>query len=66
MAEPVIHLQLIDCPGARVINDKRGKFIEFSAANLFTGRYDTTSPAPYGFRLHLQPQLQVTTFAYAV
>jgi hypothetical protein len=64
LQEPVIYLKLIDSPGARVAEVKGQKFIEFAAANLFTGRYDHTAPAPYGFRLWLEPHLQVTTFSY--
>lgn len=41
--EPVINLSLLDCPGARVVDDKRGRFIEFAAANLFAGRFDNTA-----------------------
>lgn len=63
--EPVLNLTLLDCPGARLVNDKRGKFIEFAAgANMFAGRYDFTAPAPYGFRLWVEPYVQVEPFAY--
>lgn len=61
---PILNLKLLDCPGARVIQDKRGKFIEFAAANMFMGRYDNTVPAPYGFRLWVEPYLQVAPYAY--
>lgn len=62
--QPVIDLNLLDCPGARVIEDKRGRFIEFAAANLFTGRFDRTAPAPYGFRVQVDPYVQVSPYAY--
>ena len=62
--QPVIHLSLLGCPGARVIKDKRGRFIEFAAANLFTGRFDNTVPAPYGFRVQADPFVQVSPYAY--
>ena len=66
VSEPVVFLNLLSSPGARVIDDKRGKYIEFAAANLFAGRYDNTHPAPYGFRLWVEPNFQVTTFSYDV
>lgn len=62
--QPVIDLNLLDCPGARVIDDKRGRFIEFAAANLFAGRFDHTVPAPYGFRVQVDPFVQVSPYAY--
>jgi hypothetical protein len=63
-SQPVVNLSLLDCPGARVINDKRGRFIEFAAANLFTGRFDNTAPAPYGFRVQVDPFVQVSPYSY--
>lgn len=64
VSEPVIHLNLLDCPGARIVDDKRGKHIEFAAANLFAGRYDNSRPTPYGFRLRVEPSFQVTAYSY--
>jgi len=64
--KPVVQLNLLGSPGARVVRAKDGQFIEFAAANLFAGRYDNTRPAPYGFRLWIDPYLQVTTFSYDV
>jgi hypothetical protein len=66
MAAPVILLNLLGSPGARVVTAKDGKFIEFAAANLFAGRYDITRPASYGFRLQLELHWQVTAFSYDV
>ena len=63
---PIFKINLLDCPGARVVQDKRGKFIEFAAANIFSGRFDNTVPAPYGFRLWLDPHLQVEPYAYSI
>lgn len=62
--EPAVDLRLLDCPGARVVSEKRGKFIEFSGANLFSGRYDLKAAAPYGFRLWVDPYLQIVPFSY--
>ena len=62
---PVLRLNLLDCPGARLVDDKRGKFIEFAGAtNMFAGRYDPSAAAPYGFRLWVEPFIQVEPFAY--
>lgn len=62
--EPLVNLNLLDSPGARVTRDKQGTFIEFAAAKLFEGRYDHRDTPPYGFRLQVQPFIQVTTFSY--
>ncbi|MFC5478844.1 hypothetical protein [Massilia suwonensis] len=64
MTEPLVRLDLLDCPGARVIQDKRGTAIEFSAAKLLERRYDHADAPPYGFRLQLKPFVQLTTFNY--
>lgn len=62
--QPVINLSLLDCPGARVVDDKRGRFIEFAGATLFTGRFDNTVSAPYGFRVQVDPFVQVSPYSY--
>lgn len=66
MREPIVHLNLLSCPGARVVDDKRGKYIEFAAANLFSGRFHTAQPSPYGFRLRIEPNLQISTFSFDI
>lgn len=66
MAEPLVRLNLLECPGARVVRDRPGTFIEFSAAKSFGGRYDHIDAPPYGFRLQVQPFIQLTTFSYPV
>jgi hypothetical protein len=66
VTEPVVFFNLLNSAGARVATGKDGKFIKFAAANLFAGRYDITRPAPYGYRLRLVPNWQVTTFSYCV
>lgn len=65
-AEPLVKFNLLNCPGARIVSDKRSKFIEFAGANLFVGRYDPTAPAPYGFRVWVDPYLQVEPYAYDI
>lgn len=63
-SEPFINLQLLECQAVRVVQDKRGRCMEFSAPKAFAGRYDESSAAPYGFRLWVQPYLQVEPYSY--
>lgn len=65
-AEPLVRLNLLDCPGARVMRDDERTYIEFCAAKVFGGRYDQTHTPPYGFRLQLEPFIQISTFSYPV
>ncbi|VWC51946.1 hypothetical protein [Burkholderia lata] len=65
-AEPFVRLNLLDCPGARVIRDDRRTYIEFSAARVFGGRFDHAHTPPYGFQLQIQPFIQMSTFSYPV
>ncbi|WP_445178051.1 hypothetical protein [Pseudomonas sp. McL0111] len=53
------------CPGIRVVDDKRGKFLEFAAADTFAGRYDGYSVMPYGLRIWVDPQIFLEPFSYA-
>ncbi|RZU47913.1 hypothetical protein EV700_0881 [Fluviicoccus keumensis] len=62
LPEPVLRYSLVDCPGIRMVADKRGKFLEFAAANTFTGRYDGYSVIPYGMRLWVEPQIRLEPF----
>jgi hypothetical protein len=66
MTEPLVRLNLLECPGARVVWGHQDTSIEFSAAKSFGGRYDHADAPPYGFRLQIQPFIQVTTFSYSV
>ncbi len=61
---PVLRYNLLGCPGIRLVEDKRGSFLEFAAANSFTGRYDGYSPMPYGLRLWIKPQILLEPFVY--
>jgi hypothetical protein len=63
--DPVLKYSILDCPGIRIISDKRGTFLEFAAANTFTGRYDGYSVIPYGLRLWVKPQIRLEPFVYA-
>ena len=60
--EPVVKYSMLECPGVRIVNDKRGTFLEFAAANTFTGRYDGYSVIPYGLRLWVDPQVVLEPF----
>jgi hypothetical protein len=60
----VLDYTMTACPGVRAVNDKRGKFLEFAAANTFTGRYDGYSVIPYGLRLWVTPQIRLDPFTY--
>ncbi|MGE5651528.1 MAG: Ypar14, superfamily integron cassette [Bacillota bacterium] len=64
LPEPVLRYNLLGCPGIRVVEGKRGSFLEFAAANSFTGRYDGYSPMPYGLRLWIKPQILLEPFVY--
>jgi hypothetical protein len=64
--QPLLKVNLLSCPSARVLRDKHGQYIEFAATKAFAGRYDETSAAPYGFRLWLDPFVQVEPFSYPV
>jgi hypothetical protein len=64
VAEPLVHLNLLESPGERVVRGGQGTFLEFAAAKLFEGRYDYRVPPPYGFRLQVQPFIQVSPFSY--
>lgn len=65
-AEPLVRLNLLDCPGARVMRDDGRTYIEFCAAKVFEGRFDQTHTPPYGFRLQIEPFIQISTFSYPV
>jgi hypothetical protein len=61
---PVVRYSMLECPGARVLSDKRGRCLEFAAANTFTGRYDGYSVIPYGLRVRVEPQICLEPFVY--
>lgn len=64
LPNPIIKYTMLGCPGIRVVDDKRGKFLEFAASNTFTGRYDGYSVIPYGLRLWVEPQILLEPFTY--
>ncbi len=61
----VLKYSLMGCPGIRAVDDKRGQFLEFAAANAFTGRYDGYSVIPYGLRVWVTPQILLEPFSYS-
>lgn len=65
LPNPIIIYTMLGCPGIRVVDDKRGKFLEFAASNTFTGRYDGYSVIPSGLRLWVEPQILLEPFTYA-
>ncbi|MGY2339011.1 hypothetical protein ACW9HW_07160 [Pseudomonas sp. SDO5532_S415] len=64
LPNPIIKYTMLGCPGIRVVDDKRGKFLEFAASNTFPGRYDGYSVIPYGLRLWVEPQILLEPFTY--
>jgi hypothetical protein len=60
---PVFFMRLIWCEGARYVRDKGGDFIEFAPAKSFGSRYDGRSPAPFGFRVSVNPHIKIEPFS---
>ena len=61
----IIDIVMQNCPGARMVKDQRGNFVEFAAANCFSSRYrryDGESVIPYGVRLMVNPHIRVELF----
>lgn len=65
LPNPIVRYAMLGCPGIRVVDDKRGRFLEFAAADTFTGRYDGYSVIPYGLRLWVTPQIFLEPFTYS-
>ncbi|MDD1015466.1 Ypar14, super integron cassette [Pseudomonas rubra] len=64
LPKPLFKYSLLGCPGIRVVDDKRGKFLEFAAPSTFTGRYDGYGVMPYGLRVWVDPQIFLEPFTY--
>ena len=58
----IIDVEMRGCPGARLVNDERGNYIEFAAADCFGNRYDGDSVIAYGVRLFVRPSIRVELF----
>lgn len=52
----------VDSPGARVVRDKRGHFMEVGAPGSFSGPYDSHQPLTHGLRVYVNPQLRIELF----
>jgi hypothetical protein len=62
---PVFQAVYLDSPGARVVRDKRGHFIEIGAPGAFSGSYDSAQPLKSGLRIWVEPDVFVETFERA-
>ncbi len=49
-------------PGAQVVNDKRGHFLEIGAPGSVEASYDGGKPFVSGLRITLEPHIHVTHF----
>ncbi len=63
-AEPIFSMRMTNCPGARVVQDKRGEFMEFAATSIFSDSYSSVDVPKYGFRLWIDPYIKVEPFKY--
>src|SRR5262249_12623483 len=61
--QPLLTVNLIDSPGARLVRNRNGQdYIEFAAAKIFGGRYDGESMIPIGIRLSVEPDFNIQLF----
>ena len=58
----IFSMKLIDCPGVRYINDKKGEYLEFAHSQAFASRYDGDSAVPVGVRLGVKPTITMELF----
>lgn len=61
-ALPLFRAVYLGSPGARIVHDRRGHFIELGAPGSYAGRYDGEQPLRRGLRLRVEPGLCVETF----
>lgn len=59
---PVFSMKLVECQGARYVNDKRGEYLEFAPAGCFGMRYDGEDLIPYGVRLRVKPSISIEMY----
>jgi hypothetical protein len=59
---PLFQAIYLGSPGARVVEDRRGYFLEIGAPGAFAGPYDAQQPLGQGLRVWLEPRLQVSVF----
>ena len=58
----IFDLTMMDCAGARYVNDKNGERLEFAPANSIEGRYDGQSAPPFGVSIAVKPSIQLRFF----
>jgi hypothetical protein len=63
--EPVFKAVYLGSPGARVVRDKRGYYIELGAPDSFNGLYDSQQPLQRGLRIQAEPYVSVEAFGGA-
>lgn len=64
--DAVLELTLLDCSGARYVNDKAGERLEFAPAKCFGRRYDGLSPLPFGVTVSAKPTIRLRMFGQDV
>ena len=62
LERPVFQAVYLGSPGARIVNDKRGHYLELGSPGSFSGQYDGIQPLASGVRIQLQPQLAIAAF----
>ena len=62
---PIFSAVYLGSPGARVVRDKRGDFIELGAPGSFSGSYDSAQALQHGLRIWVEPHVFVETFGGA-
>lgn len=60
--DALLELTLLDCSGARYVNDKAGERLEFAPAKCFGSRYDGLAPLPFGVSLSVKPSIRLRMF----
>lgn len=62
VAKAIFELTLLDCAGARYVNDKHGERLEFAPAQSLSSRYDGQSPLPLGIAVSVKPNIHLRMF----
>ena len=55
-------MRLIDCEGVIRRLDSTGEYLEFAPAKSFGCRYDGTSVIPYGVRVSVNPNINISLY----
>ena len=58
----IFTMQIMDCDGVLRKIDKTGEYLEFAPAKCFGGRYDGVTSIPYGVRVSVHPDIQVSLY----